>query len=132
MTEHEKIDRSVAELVEVGVWRVFAAPLPYQILWKLGVPVPPPHFQSFRSLFSLWSFCFGAMVASVYGLFLSFSGANRRDPVMLVFVASTVGLLLGSLAGWLAAIYYRRASRRLGLPTWKQYTPGETPDEPNW
>jgi ABC-type Fe3+-siderophore transport system permease subunit len=132
MTQQEKIERAVDELVAGGVWRATAAPPPHRLLWRLGLPVPPPHYQSFRSLLRVWGLFLGLLVACGYGVILSFSGLNRRNPLMLVLAGAAVGALLGLLMGLVVAAYYRRSARLRGLGVWEVYTPSEPEDEAAW
>lgn len=54
--------RALELLSNTGMARSHYAPPLIRLLWKAGVPVPPPHFQSFlpRSAWDSGSACSGA------------------------------------------------------------------------
>ncbi len=78
MTHNEKIELAISELKALGVSKGAIAPPAFQLAWKLGVEIPPPHFLSFGALtMSLGSF-FGALWGIFYVVHpLESSGLHR-------------------------------------------------------
>jgi hypothetical protein len=133
MTQLDKIALAVADLRARGVWRSTAAPPLYRLLWRLGVAAPPPLFQSFLSLTGVLGAFFGLSLALAYGTALFVAAPDLAGPGERSLAAVTTGVLAGLLFGLPMAVYYRWYARRLGLPAWDEYVPGElTEREPDW
>ncbi len=111
------VRRAVADLADCGVRRSTAAPWPYRLAWLLGVPLRPPHFQSFLAVFALHTLVvwlsIAVPLAVVFGLWLDAEAAA---------VAAVYSLAVPLIAGLSVAVYYRLTARRLGLPAWEEYT----------
>ncbi len=133
MTQLEKARAAVEDLVARGVWRSTAAPLFYRALWRLGVAAPPPLFQSSLGLTGIFGAPFGLIVAVVFGPALFFRTSDSARPVDILILVTGAGTLVGLQFGTVVATYFRWYARRLGLPKWDDYTPGELAEkEPDW
>ncbi len=97
-------------LVAQGVGRYTAAPLIYQLAWRLGLRVRPPLYQSFKTL----ALSIGTGFGLVWGLvtWLFFWGPEG-DPLPAVLVGAVVA---GTLFGLIMATVYRRKARTVHLP----------------
>lgn len=106
--------KAMALLHATGMRRSHYEPPLVSLLWRLGVPVPPPHFASF---FGCMAFA-GAAFGVVWGQVMWFTtwSASGMDLHVALLVSTVSGLLFG-LA--LAAIYaYGR--RKHKLPAWEE------------
>jgi hypothetical protein len=84
------------------------------LLWRLGIPVPPPHFVSFCGIAAFSGIAFGF----VWGLtmwFLSWS-ASGMDAHSAMLVSAISGLLFGLAL----ASYYAYGRRKHKLPNWNK------------
>jgi len=108
----EPVEQALALLAVSDVPQGSAAPGLHRALWKLGIPVPPPHFAGFGFNFA------------VHGLFFALCwGATMWVLVWSDGETSTAAMLAGTLVAGLGfglamADRYRRQSRGLGLPPW--------------
>jgi hypothetical protein len=123
MTAREKINAALDDLKARGVSKSSAAPPVYRLLWALGIHIPPPHFQSFLGLFALQGLSFALIMTSVL-----FAVMQPNEFGLLALVGVGSGLLFGLLM----ASFMQIQRRRLGLPRWDDYTPGQTEDELDW
>jgi hypothetical protein len=126
MAPRQKIDAAVRYLRARKVSAGTAAPPLYRLLWALGVPVPPPHFQSFPALALAMGVPFGLLL----GVVLTFAGPG--NPALPI--GAGMGLVAGALFGLSMAGYYRRSAARMNLPRWADFDPepAEEPDSPDW
>ena len=124
MTSLEKIHLVVEELRARGVRKAVAAPLPYRLLWRTRIAIPPPLFQSFLGLLLLHGVLFGLFMGAVLAC------ADRRlapDGAMLL------GTVSGAIFGLVMATHFRVEARRLGLPSWEDFPYGAgTEEEEGW
>ena len=120
MTSREKIDAAIDYLRSRGMWKSSAAPLLYRLLWSLGIPIPPPHFQSFLGLF--------LFMGSIFGIFLG-GMIYFINPANTVEEAAFLGLISGVFFGLLMAIFMRLQAWRLGLPRWDKFDPRELEED---
>jgi hypothetical protein len=108
----------VRVLLEKGVARSNIEPPLLRLLWRLGVPVRPPHFATFGAtalgMGSFFGVGWGVGMWAV--LWRSFSMSGWAMAAAAGFAGALFGL---SIAGVFA---YRR--RALALPTWEQLLPG--------
>jgi hypothetical protein len=124
MTQLEKVRFAVEDLVARGVRKPTASPLLYRLLWHIGVATPPPLFQSFLGAFVLQGCSFGLLLGAVLAC------ADRR---LAPNDATLLGIGGGTTFGVLMGLHYWWYARRLGLPKWDDYTPGEPAEkEPDW
>jgi hypothetical protein len=114
MTHHQKVNHFLRSLPKPRLWPP-AAPLGYRFLWRLGVPLPPPHFLPARAHL--------VGTATVLILLLSAflhvrplrpeQGFGLRDVTVILGIALPIAIL--------QAIIYPRSARRLGLIAWHEY-----------
>jgi Family of unknown function (DUF6404) len=101
-------------LEATGMWRSNYAPPLFQIMWRMGADVPPPHFVGFAAITLLMGGFFGVL----WGLFMWFvlwsgSGASIG---LAVFASSFAGLAFGLCM----AAYYSYGRRKHKLPRWNE------------
>lgn len=121
MTASEKIQLAVEDLRarNAGSWT--SAPPFYRLLWRLGVPTPPPLFQSFSSLLGLH--------AVLLGVPLSLLLIIASPWMEMAILWGTVG---GATYGLLIAIYFRVSRFFLELPAWDQFHAGWEEIQEDW
>jgi hypothetical protein len=112
-TDFETKRTKALELLKAsGMRRNNYEPPLVSLLWKLGFPVPPPHFASFLGCVAFAGILFGV----VWGLvmwFTTWSGSGM-DLHAAILVSAVSGLLFGAaMAGMYA--YGRRKHK---LPAW--------------
>ena len=120
MRQLDKIHLAVEDLRARGVRKSTAAPHFYRLLWRLGIAVPPPLFLSFHLTLALHGCAFGISLGALLAC------ADRR---LAPDGAILFGALGGSIFGVLTAIYFWLYARRLQLPEWAEFFPGEWADE---
>ena len=115
MTHDEKVALVISDLTARGLKKASIAPPAFWLAWKLGIPVPPPHFLSFGTIATVMGTVFGVL----WGILMWFVLWNPQGyPVGLAIIAS---LGAGILFGAAMAFYYRRKARQLDLPSWSDY-----------
>jgi hypothetical protein len=115
MTHEEKLNVMFKDLGERGVKKGTMAPPLYRLLWRIGVPVRPPHFASFGANALLMGIGF----AFLWGLFMWFFLWRHQN--MSPSTACLNALLAGALFGVMLSGYYRWQARKLSLPKWEDY-----------
>jgi hypothetical protein len=86
----------------------------FRLLWALGIPIPPPHFNTFA-----FNLCFMLLwLALVMGLYLWF----MMGRILGTFDGTITAMMI---AGWLLgavmyAVEYRKRARRYNLPRWPE------------
>jgi hypothetical protein len=115
MEQREAIVRARAALAARGVHGTLAGPPIYLLLWRVGINVRPPAFQSFVALFLFLS----SLSAALFALLLFAAGAIVPDgsPGWHTAAAATFS---GLLFGVVMASYSRLSARRLRLPSWDE------------
>jgi len=118
MHESERIEAMIRDLEGRGIGRFSSAPPFYRFLWRIGIQVPPPYFQTPPMLF--------VTSATYFGLFWFLGMVSIRailfgtmDLTQIAFGAVVGGLLFGALST--ALVRYR--TKRLHLPRWDQHRP---------
>jgi hypothetical protein len=98
------------ELHAQGVGRYTSAPPIYRLAWRFGLHVPPPLYQSFRSL----AVGLGISFSVLWGLPMWFLiGRAEAGSIPIAVVAS---LLAGAFFGPSMGAYYRWKASKLRLP----------------
>lgn len=115
MSFEQRKARALEILQATGMMPSHYAPPLIRLLWKAGVKIAPPHFQSFqRTTFvaGAW-FAFGwGMIMWVFGWFQG--DATSPSAVVTVVAAGLAGLLFGLAM----ASFYARDRRKHQLPAW--------------
>ncbi|WP_441005027.1 DUF6404 family protein [Novilysobacter viscosus] len=105
----------------VSEWNAF--PPLWQILWHLGIAVPPPPFLGFVTLATLSGGLFGPLFA-----FAVWVLENRRYEGMSGERALWIALIGGAVFGLIMAAYYRHLGRKHRLGSWSAFpAPGLRP-----
>ena len=99
-------------LEQTGILKSNYAPPLFRLLWRAGVPVPPPHFMSFFAAAASTGLAFGTM----FGLFMvSFAAAlGEASPLRQVWACVSAGVMFGIAM----ASYYAYGRRKYQLPEW--------------
>lgn len=133
MTHTEKARWAVDDLVTLGIRRATAAPFPYPLLWRVGVPLRPPHYQGWLTLWLLngslifLAFAVPLVVTILYG------NGPRGLTYKLTHVLVNASAVFGFGCGLLLAAYYRVSARRLDLPAWHDLDlPPELTGDAEW
>ena len=119
-TSHgDKVAYYVADMSRRGVRRYVVAPPLFQLLWKLGLKVPPPHFLPF----GVNALAMGIGFAIGWGTFMWFF--LWRSEHASLFVVTLLSLLAGLFFGLLMAWGFARKAKEWSLPPWNQYPGGD-------
>lgn len=113
-----KIERAVADLRRRGISAGAASPFLFRHLWRLGVPVPPPHFLTTGQAVGVSCATFvvvGVPLAALLGLA---DGTPRPWGVVILRM-----MFMGALFGVFTAERREAQARGLGLPSWEDYAP---------
>jgi hypothetical protein len=116
MTRTRKLETYKQHMVANGVGEATAFPPAWQLLWSVGLEIPPPPFLGFVSLALIAGGFFGPM----FGLGAWLLG-NRGVQEMPVTEALWVVLITGAAFGLIMATYYRRMARRHRLGPWAAF-----------
>ena len=111
MSHSEKVEHLLEDLGNRGISDYTIAPPLYLLLWKLGLKVRPPFFQSFITLFLSTGIFGGVSLGAIRWIL------QLRSGYELIISSAVFGVLLGLSS----AIYYRWKARKLGLPEWEKY-----------
>lgn len=90
------------------------APPLFQLIWKLGVKIPPPLFMGFASA----ALMMGALFGIFFGALMWFLFWRHVMPLSFAAVLSAGA---GVMFGVLMALYLRWKARQLCLPAWHAY-----------
>ena len=115
MTHREKVVYLLDDVETRGVGRYVAAPPVHRLAWRLGVEVPPPHFQGFIAVF-LSFFGSDGLAIGIVSWVLAWTVSGHDVGVVI-----KQAMVLGAVSGFLRACAYRRQARRLDLHRWTQY-----------
>ena len=103
----------VEELHAQGVARYTTAPPLYRLAWRLGLEIPPPLYQPFKTLAVNFGIYFGVTWGVFMGCFIWLS----KGPSIASFIALVLGSILAGLwFGVFMGAYYRRKAKKLRLP----------------
>jgi hypothetical protein len=113
-----KREAALKLLASLGIRRSRYEPPLLQLLWRLGIDVPPPHFAGF-----LWNAVLTACYFGVaWGLFMYVLGYLIYGISMTTVITSAVKF--GIFFGLYTACYYGYSKWRHRLPSWNDYNPG--------
>ncbi len=113
MNFEQKLAKALELLKATGMSRGNYEPPLVSLLWRMGIPVPPPHFASFvgSALF------LGVTFAAVWGAVMWFFAWSKAGMDMhAAMLASTAS---GLLFGITMASFYAYGRRKYKLPKWK-------------
>ena len=108
--ELRRREASRAVLTRHGLERS-ASPIFHRLLWRLGIPVRPPHFEEFSVNVAL----FGGLMAVLWSA-ASFIMNSVEVPLL---VEAKAGLIFATFMGLSFAAIFTIQSRKLGLPRWE-------------
>lgn len=115
MSFEQRKTRALGLLQATGMMRSHYAPPLIRLLWKAGVQIAPPHFQSFQSIALLAGGWFGFFMGVFMGLFGWFQGAATLPSALVTMMAACVA---GLLFGVTLASFYAGDRRKHQLPAW--------------
>lgn len=107
--------RALDLLQATGMMHSHYAPPLTRLLWKAGVKIAPPHFQSFQSIVLLAGGWFGFFMGVFTSLFGWFQGAA---PLHAALIAVATACVAGPLFGLTMASFYASDRRKHQLPAW--------------
>jgi hypothetical protein len=105
-----KIQRALSVLAETDIGRWSYAPPAYRLFWWLGVPIRPPHFNTFVGNFLAQGIVSGAIFTLIMCIWIS-----RDRPLTDVLPQCA---LFAILSGLTSAAWIRSRRRKHRLPAW--------------
>ncbi len=116
MSFEQRKTRALELLSNTGMTPSHYAPPLIRLLWKAGVQVPPPHFQSFLRTTLGAGLWFGTCWGLIMWIFF-WSGSDAATPLSPLTALVAAGAA-GSLFGLAMATVYARDRRKHRLPAW--------------
>jgi hypothetical protein len=116
MTNLRKIEAAKQLMAARGIAKSTAAPPLWELLWSLGVYLPPPLYMGFASLFVFTGSFFGI----VFGVGVWIARTTQGRPMSL-HEAGAVALVTGIGFGLAVAGLTRRLARRHALGAWSAF-----------
>jgi hypothetical protein len=113
MTDDRKIEEYKRLMAEKGIGPATASPPLWQLLWSMGIPLPPPLYMGFLPLALFGGTFFGVL----FGAFAWYMG-SKGIRTMSLKEAADVGLITGTAFGISVAWLSRRLARKHGLGSW--------------
>ncbi len=113
LNHQKKVEAHVAEMGMGGVGKLVSAPPPFQLLWALGLEIPPPLFLGFLP----------TMLILSTPLLVIWNGLNLLFRWFDPLVGGLFGTLVCVFLGALGAAYYRDKAYNHALPSWENYLP---------
>ncbi len=104
-------------MAKKGIGAATAAPPLWELLWSLGIRVPPPLYMGFVPLALLCGTFFGLL----FGAIAWYMG-TRGSRTMSLQEASMVALATGTFFGLTVAWFCRRLARKHGLGAWSAFS----------
>jgi hypothetical protein len=118
MTHAEKVAYFLRDVAVRSASPYLVAPVSFRLLWRLGVPIPPPPFLGFRTNLLLWGTCAAVLVGLSAMVRL---GHTPSLPLACGIMA--LSLLAGLAAGLMLAGIHSGMAVRHGWLDWGQYPP---------
>lgn len=112
MTFQAKLDVALQMLAATGMRRSNYAPPLYRLLWRAGIPIPPPPFAGFGVNLTFFGILFGVLYGTAMWLLV---WRQRGMPASGALVAANIA---GLLFGVIMAGYWVYRARKLKLPRW--------------
>lgn len=119
MTHASKVEAYRRLTAKKGIGASTAVPPLWEVLWSLGIPLPPPLCIGFLPMAILSGTFFGI----IFGAFAWLMG-NRGSRTMPLDEAGVVALVTGAAFGLTVAWFARRLARKHGLGSWSEFGPG--------
>lgn len=116
MMRPSKLEHYKQHMAARGVGEATAFPPAWQMLWSMGVELPPPPFMGFVPLALIAGGLFGPLFAFAVWL-LGNRGVREMAPNEALWVA----LVTGAAFGLAMAAYYRHLSRKHRLGSWAAF-----------
>ena len=116
MTDNRKIETYKELMAAKGIATSTAAPPLWELMWSLGINLPPPLYMGFIQLFLFAGSFFGV----VFGAGVSVVRYMESRPMSLQ-EAGGVALITGIGFGLAIAWFTRRLARKHGLGTWAAF-----------
>ena len=117
MTFQAKLDIALEMLAATGMRRSNYAPPIYRLLWRSGVPIPPPPFAGFTVNFLFQGIWFGLLWGAL--MWFLFWRHQSMSVTGAILAAGFGGALFGAdMAG-----YWIYKARKLKLPAWSDLRP---------
>ena len=118
MTHMQQVELALAELERKGITGKQAVPAFYRLAWRLGIKLPPPLFQRFLGIASVfgivWGVQFGVLMLLFKFLVLRETfNVTPRYAVTLFAASAFFGLSMAAVVCW--------KRRALNLPDWASY-----------
>ena len=117
MTNSSKLESYKQHMAANGVGESAAFPPAWNLLWSVGIKIPPPPFLGFVSLVLISGGFFGP----VFGIGAWLLG-NRGVREMPANEALWVALITGVAFGVVMAAYYRHMARKHQLASWAAFS----------
>lgn len=114
MNFEEKRSFAIKELDNAGIWKSNYNPPTVQIIHKLGIQVPFPHYNSFLRNTLVTGIFFGV----IWGLLMYFFVWSSLNTPVAVMVLTP--LCTGILFGAAMALYYRHGFKKYKLTPWNE------------
>jgi len=109
------LDEALRLLKYTGMKKLRYAPPIYSFLWKIGVLIPPPHFNTFSFNLIFNSAAFGVCIF----IFSLFKYDNERL-LTLILMSSFFGFIFGTLM----AFSYKHDKSKFSIPSWSNFKNG--------
>jgi len=112
MSFKERLKRYRTEAKNNGVPDALIGPLPYQVLWAIGVPVTPPLHQSFLGRL----LTIGIPAGLAFGILMAIAPSETDKASLSTFIGMGIGfgVLFGAFWATLALVL----KRRFNVPPW--------------
>jgi hypothetical protein len=121
MTHWEKVEHLINCLETHGIARSTVAPPLYRFLWRLGIEVLPPHFQSVTSITLLTGCVFGPAFGAAFGALIWISSWWLTDLEFPLVALALLSAVSGAMFGLIMAASYTSQAKWLKLPAWHKY-----------
>lgn len=109
-----EIHIALAILADTNIWRCCYAPLIYQLLWRVGISIPPPHFASL----SLNTLVFGLSFSIIWSIPVWYSFFSLMGIPVTIFII--LAILIGITLGFSIAYCYHDSACKYDLPYYSQ------------
>jgi len=116
MRSSRRVESYKQYMMSRGVGVATAFPPAWQMLWSIGIKLPPPPFLGFASL----ALVAGGIFGPLFGFSVWLLG-NRGVREMTANEALWVAFITGAAFGLAMAAYYRHLARKHRLGSWAAF-----------